>query len=191
MKIHLVDDDTYLFGAPVEIARRMRGRAHARGRDLDAYMRKLAAEYSFELEGETLEDRCEAFLVGLIAKGPAQPVFEAGVDMHAMRVMRRVLGLSREKLAQMLGVSLMTVHRWETGEHAIADDRFESIKRVLFDRSSPPRVAPAPSAGGADPAPASAPAHVGVLASRSRVRQQMHSARSSLTRTRSVQPWRP
>jgi transcriptional regulator with XRE-family HTH domain len=188
MKIHLVDDDTYLFGAPVEIARRMRGRAHARGRDLDAYMRKLAGEYGFELEGETLEDRCEAFLVGLIAKGPARPVFAAGVDMHAVRVMRRVLGLSREKLAQMLGVSLMSVNRWETGEHAIADDRLESIKRVLFDPLSSPGAAPALAAVDADLARAQV--HDGVLASRQRVRQRMRSVRPSPTRTRSAQPWR-
>lgn len=186
MKIHLIDDDTSLFGTPIEIARRMRGRAHAKGRDLDAYMRKVAGEHGFEIEGETLEDRCEAFLVGLIAKGPARPVFAAGVDLHAIRVLRRVLGLSRERLAQVLGVSLMTVNRWETGDHAISADRLPIIKRVLFEQGSSADDAPA-AAEANDPAPAPAPG--GVLArSRQRVRQQMRALGASRSRGRSVHP---
>jgi transcriptional regulator with XRE-family HTH domain len=189
MKIHLVDDDTYFFGTPADIVRRMRGRAHTRGRDLDAYMRKVAGEYGFELDGESVDERCEAFLVGLIAKGPARPVFAAGVDMHAVRVLRQVLGLSREKLAQSLGVSQMTVNRWEAGGHAIADDRLEDIKRVLFDRVSSPGGTPEPVAVDADPVQTHDVNNVLTL-SRQRVRQRMLSVQASPTRTRSAQRWR-
>lgn len=186
MKIHLVDDDTSLFGTPIEIARRMRGRAHARGRDLDAFMRKVAGEHGFELEGETLEERCEAFLVGLIAKGPARPVFEASVDLHAIRVLRRALGLSRERLAQALGVSLMTVNRWETGDHAISADRLQIIKRVLFEQLSSPAEARESTA---EAAAASVSAQGGVLArSRQRVRQQMRALSALHPRGRGVHP---
>lgn len=185
MKIHMIDDDTYFFGAPVDIARRLRGRAHTRARDLDGYMQKVAGEYEFDLEGDTLEERCDAFLLGMIAKGPARPVFDAGVDLHAVKILRRALGLSREKLAQMLGVSLMTVNRWETGEHAIGSDRLESIKRVLFDPISTPDPRPEPVVATARPAQTHA-RDDSLRCSRQRVRQQMRSSHAAWPR--SVQP---
>lgn len=187
MKIQMIDDGTHFFGAPIDIARRLRGRAHTKTRDLDAYMQKIAGEYGFELKGDTLEDRCDAFLAGLIAKGPARPVFAAGVDMYAVKVLRKVLGHSREKLAQQLGVTLMTVNRWETGEHAIASDRLEGIKRVLFD----PLIASEP--GSEDLIPMTQPVQTqarkgSLMSSRQRVRQQMRSIGSSLVSTRNVRP---
>jgi transcriptional regulator with XRE-family HTH domain len=185
MKIRMIDDDTYFFGAPVDIARRLRGRAHTKARDLDGYMQKVASEYGFDLVGDTLEERCDAFLVGMIRQGPARPVVTASADMYAVRVLRKVLGLSREKLAQLLGVSLMTVNRWETGEHAIASDRFESIKRVLFDPTSRSDALPAPdevtARAGQSPARSDS-----LLGTRQRVRQRMQSIRTQPVWTRSV-----
>jgi transcriptional regulator with XRE-family HTH domain len=174
MKIQMIDDGTHFFGAPVDIARRLRGRAHTKTRDLDAYMQKIAGEYGFDLKGDALEDRCDAFLAGLIAKGPARPVFAAGVDMHAVKVLRKALGHSREKLAQLLGVTLMTVTRWETGEHAIASDRLEGIKRVLFD----PLAASEPGTEEVGAVTQLVQTHVrkgSLMSSRQRVRQQMRS----------------
>ena len=186
MKIHMVDDDTHFFGSPVEIARRLRGRSHLRTRDLDAYLQRVAGEYAFDLEGDTLEERCDAFLVGLIAKGPARPEFVAEVDMHAVKILRRVLGLSREKLAQMLGVSLMTVNRWEAGEHAIASDRFESIKRVLFDPLAAPDLRPSPVVAVAEREQAHARGD-SLMSSRQRVRQQLRSCQGPLVPIPGVQ----
>lgn len=187
MKIHMVDDDTSFFGTPVEIARRLRGRAHGKTRDLDAYLQKVAGEYGFALEGNTVEERCDAFLAGLIAKGPARPVFVVGVDMHAVRILRKVLGLSREKLAQMLEVTQMTVNRWETGEHAISSDRFESIKRVLFDPVSKPESRSEPLTATASSA--EIPTRDGsLIQSRQRVRQQMRTGQPRPAGARSVSP---
>ena len=170
MKIHMIDDDTSFFGTPVEIAQRLRARAHSKSRDLDAYMRKLAADYGFEIDGDDIEDRCDAFLAGMIRVGPARPVFANNVDAHAVRVLRKVIGLSRERLAQLLGVSQMSVTRWETGKHAIDADHFENIKRVLFDPSAgqpaTPRISETYASEG------------GFLATRQRVRDRMRPFRT-------------
>ena len=44
---------------------------------------------------------------------------------------RKALGLSQEALARRFGVSVMTVHRWESGENAPSPVLRDVIKRWL------------------------------------------------------------
>ena len=47
-----------------------------------------------------------------------------------LRQLREGLGLSQEKLASLLKVSLRTVHNWESGKTSIPSAKAEEIKRM-------------------------------------------------------------
>ena len=183
MKIQMTDDGTRFVGAPVDIVRKLRARDHGKTRDVDAFMRRVADELRFGIDGETLEQRCDAFLIGLIKSGPATPEFHAShVDAHAVRILRKVHGLSRDKLAQTLGVAPMTVNRWESGEHAVSADRLNSIKQMLFDTvSSQPEWSAEPALATATHA-----CEGSLLWNRQRIRAQMRDIQHVPTWARSA-----
>ena len=138
MKLIMALDRHSFAGAPVAIVRKLRADAiHMPTRDADAYMRtvvkRLQAELQAEIaiEGDTIEERCESFLAGIIRSGIVFPVFQQGhIDASAIRVLRRARGLTQEKLAALLQVSFATVNRWEAGEHMPAN--LDLIREHLF-----------------------------------------------------------
>lgn len=76
IKHELVNNDTVFTGTALEVVRQMRDQAYfERGIDLDIYLRNLIdlilqiAGVEIALEGETLEERVESFIQGLIASG--------------------------------------------------------------------------------------------------------------------------
>jgi transcriptional regulator with XRE-family HTH domain len=101
-------------------------------------MKRVAARLDFKVDGNSVADRCEDFLVSAIKIGLAQPIFHPEhLDNYAIRVLRKVRGLSKEKLAHQLGVVLMTINRWEDGSTGAEPKRFDIIQRVLFDQAAP------------------------------------------------------
>ena len=130
------------FGSPENIVRQLRERDHGRPRDVDTYMKRVASSLAFKVEGESVADRCEAFLVEAIRAGFALPVYHIEhIDGHAIRVLRKVQGFSKERLATQLGVVLMTINRWEDGSTQAEPKRFDKIRSVLFERASDPSSA--------------------------------------------------
>ena len=65
------------------------------------------------------------------------------VDIYAAR---KKLGLSQEKLAEVLGVSRNTISRWERGEFNPTADKLIALERLLAQLETPaaPEEAPAP-----------------------------------------------
>lgn len=75
-KHELVNQDSVFAGTAVEIVQQMRDQAYfERGVDLDVYLGQLAdlilqiAGVEITLEGESLEERAESFVKGLVAAG--------------------------------------------------------------------------------------------------------------------------
>ena len=178
MKLIMALDRRSFSGTPVAIVRKLRANAiHMPTRDADAYMRavarRLQAEQQAEIaiEGTTLDERCESFLAGIVRSGMAFPVFQQDdIDASAIRVLRCARGLTQERLAAALGVSYVTVNRWEAGEHVPANQ--DSLRRELFAFFEAPDT-PAPVI----PSPASSS---GTLqSSRDRVRRSFTRGRSS------------
>jgi transcriptional regulator with XRE-family HTH domain len=135
--IMTLDRRTYA-GAPIDIVRKLRADAvHMKTRDTDAYMRavvtRLRAEQQadIKLEGDSLEERCESFLAGIVRSRMALPVFQREhVDAGAIRVLRRAREITQERLASLLQVAFATVNRWEAGEHL--PSHLRSIDEQLF-----------------------------------------------------------
>jgi len=125
------------YGSPEDIVRKLRERDHGQPRDVDTYIKRVANSLDFKVNGNSVADRCEDFLVSAIKIGLAQPVFHPEhLDSHAIRVLRKARGLSKEKLAHQLGVALMTINRWEDSSTAAEPKRFDIIQRVLFEQVS-------------------------------------------------------
>lgn len=142
MKIVMTLDRRTYSGAPVDIVRKLRGDAiHMKARDVDAYMRTVAArlrateQAEIELDGDSLEERCESFLAGTIRSRMALPIFQRErLDAATIRVMRRARGITQERLADLLGVAFSTINRWEAGEHLPSNAKtLGSIEEELFD----------------------------------------------------------
>jgi DNA-binding transcriptional regulator YiaG len=138
MKISMALDRRTYTGAPVDIVRKLRAAAiHLKTRDLDAYMRAVVGRLrterraEIELEGDSLEKRCESFIAWTVRSKLASPVFQREhLDAHAIRVLRRARRLTQERLAALLGVSFATVNRWEAGAHVPSSSR--AIEQELF-----------------------------------------------------------
>jgi len=154
MKLMMALDGRTYAGAPVDIVRKLRADAiHMKTRDIDAYMRAVVARLRAEeqadigLEGDSLEERCEAFLIGSIRARKLLPVFQREhIDSTAIRVLRRARGLTQEQLAALLQVSFTTVNRWEAAGDRLSPNAntLESIDRQLFSYFWQPEEAPAP-----------------------------------------------
>lgn len=76
IKHELVNDDSAFAGTALEIVRQMRDQAYfERGVDLGVYLGHLTdlllqvAGVKITLDGETLEERAESFVKGLVATG--------------------------------------------------------------------------------------------------------------------------
>ena len=54
-----------------------------------------------------------------------------------IREYRRVRGLSREKLAEQLGINLSTLEGWETGKHQPTKKLLDKIKSVIIKNGIP------------------------------------------------------
>lgn len=61
----MIDDQTY-HGTPSEIVHELRSVDHGHTRDIDAFMQRVAADYRFQVVGETIDKRCENFINGLL-----------------------------------------------------------------------------------------------------------------------------
>lgn len=175
MKISMALDRRTYAGTPIDIVRKLRADAvHMKTRDIDAYVRavvtRLQAEQqaNIEIKGDSLEERCESFLAGIVRAGMAFPVFHRDhIDASAIRVLRRARQLTQERLASLLQVSFATVNRWEAGEHLPSNVR--SIDEELFAYFSPER-APTDEEPAAPVTPSRS--HAGVLVrTRDRARQ--------------------
>ncbi len=75
-KHELVNQDSVFAGTAVEIVQQMRDQAYfERGVDISVYLGHLSdlilqiAGVEIELEGETIEERAESFIKGLVAAG--------------------------------------------------------------------------------------------------------------------------
>jgi len=138
VKIIMALDRRSYAGSPVDIVRKLRSEAvHMKTRDTDAYMRAVVTrlrgeeQADIKIEGESLEERCESFLAGIVRARLTHPVFQREhVDAGAIRVLRRARGITQERLASLLQVAFATVNRWEAGEHLPSSLR--SINEELF-----------------------------------------------------------
>jgi transcriptional regulator with XRE-family HTH domain len=142
MKVMMALDRRTYVGPPTSIVKKLREAAiHMKTRDSDAYMRAVAArlraeeQVEIDLEGDSLEERCEAFLAGNIRTRLLLPVFlQEHLDSAAIRVLRRARGLTQEQLASLLQISFTTVNRWEAaGERLSPNPKLlGSIEEQLF-----------------------------------------------------------
>jgi putative zinc finger/helix-turn-helix YgiT family protein len=65
----------------------------------------------------------------------AQALANAGERSgEALKFMRKALGYSGRELAQLLGVTLESVSRWETGKHAVDADTIATLAALADDR---------------------------------------------------------
>jgi transcriptional regulator with XRE-family HTH domain len=185
MKISMLLDRRTYAGSPVDIVRKLRADAiHMKTRDIDAYVRtvvtRLRAEQQadIDLEGSSLEERCESFLAGVIRSGMAIPVFQRDhLDAAAIRVLRRARRLTQERLAALLRVSFATVNRWEAGEHLPSNTAAIEQELFVYFTSPPAHDDDARSVASATPASR----HAGVLElCRERVRQRFRAASQRL-----------
>jgi transcriptional regulator with XRE-family HTH domain len=61
------------------------------------------------------------------------------VEPRELTRIREALGLTREQLAEALGVTRVTVWRWEAGERAIAEPAARLAERLLKERRAKKR----------------------------------------------------
>ncbi len=121
MKIRMIPENKVYAGTPTDIVSKLSADAiFLKHRTPEEYLKAVSRRLpSIKIEGKTLEDRCEALLRGMLANGMAKVILEeAFVDQYEIRIMRKALGISQERLANRLGVSFATVNRWEKGLHA-------------------------------------------------------------------------
>lgn len=131
----ITDHNHEYFGTPLELVNELRLKDHGRPANADVFIKRLAKEFRFEVEGATVEERCESFLQKTFMANIFAPVFEREhVDEYAIRILRKWHGYSREKLAQQLGVTQMTINRWENEGQVPSAEHLDAIKRVLFDQ---------------------------------------------------------
>src|SRR3954470_9370983 len=91
------------------------------------------------------------------SRGPGRPKIEApnSIDVRVgvrLRLRRNMLGLSQEKLGEMIGLTFQQVQKYERGANRIGASRLYELSRVLdvpvsffFDDTDPIR---APAMGG-------------------------------------------
>lgn len=121
MKIRMIPENKVYAGTPTDIVSKLSADAiFFKQKSPEDYLKAVSRRLpSIKIEGKTLEERCEALLRGMLANGMAKIIpEETFVDQYEIRIMRRVLGISQERLAHRLGVSFATVNRWEKGLHA-------------------------------------------------------------------------
>lgn len=120
MKIRMIPENKVYVGTPMDIVSKLSADAiFGKHKSPEQYLESVARRLpNMKIEGKTFEERCEAFLRGMLSNGMAKMVLEeASVDQYEIRIMRQVLGISQERLAHRLGVSFATVNRWEKGLH--------------------------------------------------------------------------
>jgi len=120
MKIRMIPENKVYAGTPVDIVGKLSADAvFLKHKSPDEYLEAVSRRLpGMKIEGETFEERCEAFFRGMLANGMAKIILEeASIDQYEIRIMRRALGISQERLAHRLGVSFATVNRWEKGLH--------------------------------------------------------------------------
>jgi DNA-binding transcriptional regulator YiaG len=131
-------DGAHHAGSPLEIVKDMRERDFRPSASVDAYMKRFSTQFKLgDIVGDTVEQRCESFLVRQLRARLVSGLYVAdapdSLDADAIRVMRRARELTIQKLANELGVSAMTINRWESGENAPDAERHEAIVRALFE----------------------------------------------------------
>lgn len=120
MKIRMIPENKVYAGTPADIINKLSADAIFLGhKNPEEYIKAVCRRLpSIKIEGKTYEERCEAFMRGMLANGMAKVILEeAAVDQYEIRIVRQTLGISQEKFAHQLGVSFATVNRWEKGLH--------------------------------------------------------------------------
>src|SRR5258706_7940324 len=118
MKIKMIPENKVYAGTPADIVRKISADAIFSGRQsAEEYLEAVSKRIpGIKMKGETFEERSEALISGMISFGMAKFVVEDSfVDSFEVRVLRLILGVSQEKFAGRLGVTLATVNRWEKG----------------------------------------------------------------------------
>jgi len=67
------------------------------------------------------------------------------MDATEIEPLRKALGLSRDKMARNLGITVQTIFRWEHGQvkpSPLAMERLEQLKRELEGKQSPEDIVP-------------------------------------------------
>ena len=129
-------DHEYVYsGTPLEIVTELRRGDFSKPKTTDAYLNRMAKEFKLDIAGKGVDARCEAFLQQAFAKNILTPVFDPlCVDGFSIRILRKLRGISRDRLAQLIGVVPMTLHRWENlGKLPTKPKDIEALKRELFD----------------------------------------------------------
>lgn len=121
MKVRMIPENKVYAGTPTDIVGKLAAEAIFLGHKTpEEYLKEVCRRLPIlRAEGDTLEERCETFLRGMLTNGMAEIIPEdAFVDQYEIRIRRKVLGISQEALAHRIGVSFATVNRWEKGLHA-------------------------------------------------------------------------
>jgi len=116
----MIPENKVYTGTPVDIVNKLSADAiFLKHKTSEEYIKTVCRRLpSIKIEGKTYEERCEAFLCGMLANAMATIVLkEADLDQYGIRIVRTALGISQEKFAHRLGVSFATVNRWEKGLH--------------------------------------------------------------------------
>lgn len=139
MKIKMIPENKVYAGTPVDIVGKLATDAiFLNHKTPEEYLNDVSRRLPIiKIEGNTLEERCESFLRGMLAKGMAKLIFEPSfVDHYEIRIVRSTLGLSQEGLARRLGVSFATVNRWEKGLHAPRSEAtFKNLRQAAEELS--------------------------------------------------------
>lgn len=142
MRIQMLSDLKVYQGDPLEIVKnRSEDAIHMRHESLDEYIdavvRRLQKEGrpKIKITGATIEDRCEALIIELVHSRLAKVfVNKVDLDRHAVRIIRRALGMSQERLAHELGVAFSSVNRWENGKNSPGSGAIiKSVERTAGD----------------------------------------------------------
>jgi DNA-binding transcriptional regulator YiaG len=67
---------------------------------------------------------------------------------NEVRRARKVLGLSQSKFAELLGVHLVTVKKWETGAQGLRTTSERLIRLLVAQRAARPKARRRPRRGG-------------------------------------------
>jgi DNA-binding transcriptional regulator YiaG len=117
----MIPENKVYAGTPADIVAKLSADAiFLKHKTAEEYIRAVSKRLpSIKIQGNTLDERCETLLSGMLANGMAKIVTEEAVlDQFEIRIIRAILGISQEKFAQRVGVSFATVNRWEKGLHA-------------------------------------------------------------------------